>query len=427
MFQSNPQVLIAGAGPVGLFAALALARKGVKVEIVDSGVWTVKHSYALALHPQTLELLEPYGLASKLLEQSYPVKTLGFYDTAGRKAAVNIPGTLAVVRQDLLEELLEKALNEAGVKVSWRHEVFSLTPGADRVEARINKLEKESRGYIVAHTEWVVAKAWDIQADFVIGADGYSSRVRRTLDIGFPEVAPASYYAVFECGLDGDLDNETRVVFTEDSSNVLWPLPGGTCRWSFQLPGYTDPDAEQVKDHLLQSGFGYFPTERFKDRTVTAGVSPDVVLSDESLAAFIKERAPWFKGKITSINWRTLIRFERRLADRFGAGRMALAGDAAHLAGPVGIQSMNIGMFEAASLANAIVANLGGGKSLAALDEYNTHWTDSWRQLQGLTGGLKPAAGADAWVTGKADRILSCLPGHGDALDAMAAQLNLAL
>ncbi|MBL0158685.1 MAG: FAD-dependent monooxygenase [Bryobacterales bacterium] len=83
----DPQVLVAGAGPVGQFAALALARRGVPVEIADTGIWPCKHSYALALHPQTIRLLEGYGLQEEILAEAYPVRTIGLYDKSGRRGA----------------------------------------------------------------------------------------------------------------------------------------------------------------------------------------------------------------------------------------------------------------------------------------------------------------------------------------------------
>ena len=83
----DPQVLIAGAGPVGQFAALALADRGIAVEIADTGIWPCKHSYALALHPQTIRLMERYGLKQEILEAAYPVRTIGLFDKSGRREA----------------------------------------------------------------------------------------------------------------------------------------------------------------------------------------------------------------------------------------------------------------------------------------------------------------------------------------------------
>ena len=116
-----------------------------------------------------------------------------------------------MVRQDVIEDMLEHALREAGVAVHWRHDISALQPAADHVTATVDRLEKESRGYVVAHTEWVVGRRWDLQTPFVLGADGYNSRVRRTLNIEYPEVAPAQYYAVFEFETDAKLGDEVTL------------------------------------------------------------------------------------------------------------------------------------------------------------------------------------------------------------------------
>ena len=426
----HPEVLIAGAGPVGLFAALALAKRGIPVQIVDTGVWPCQHSYALALHPQAVELIDELGLKDAVLDSAYVVKRIGLCDTGGCKRTIELAAgagegsCVAVLRQDVLEELLEKALAELGVKVSWRHEVARLTPGENSVEARINKFEKESRGYIVAHTEWVVSRSTDAEFAYVVGADGHNSLVRRTLGIDFAEVGDAAYYAVFEFASDADCRNEMRLVLGDATTDVLWPLPEGNCRWSFQLPGYVEPVAEQV-ERLRKSGYGATPMERTKDRVLLSEGGHEPVLTDESLRSLIAERAPWFTSSIDRIDWRIVVRFERRLAASFGRGRLWLAGDSAHMTGPAGIQSMNLGLAEAHDLANALHGILRRGASESLLDAYNRKWNANWKQLHGLDGSLHAGPDADPWITGHGASLLSCLPAHGDRLAGLLAQVGL--
>jgi 2-polyprenyl-6-methoxyphenol hydroxylase-like FAD-dependent oxidoreductase len=423
------EVLVAGAGPVGLFTALSLARRGVAVRIVDTGVWACTHSYALALHPQTLPLFEELGLLDEICAHCYPVRSVALSDEVGPRARIALEqldpgGYLAVLRQDALEAMLERELNKHGVHVEWRHELSSLEPGPDCVRATVNRYEQESRGYVVAHTEWVVAGSSTADVRYVVGADGYSSRVRRALSFDFPEVGPAQYFAVFELSTDAIPKNEMTIVFANGSTDVLWPLPGGDCRWSFLLPEYSDPGVEGIKNALESSGFGHFPTERNKDRVLSSEGAHDGVLSDENLRRLISQRAPWFQAKINAVKWRSVVRFERRMAPGFGQGRLWLAGDAAHLIGPVGVQSMNAGLAEAHDLA-AVLAGVIRDGAPSTLDAYNQRSMEVWKQLHGSAGQLRPGPEADPWVAAHTRELLSCLPATGPRLNAMAAQLGL--
>ncbi len=410
----HPEVLISGAGPVGLFAALSLTKREVPVRIIDTGVWPCQHSYALGLHPASLDLLAEFGLRDSILAGSYPVRTLALGDATGTKAEISL-GTgpsdcVAVLRQDVLEETLNEALRRLGVQVEWRHELSQLSQDKVAADATIVQFERESRGYIIAHTEWVVSKTHDLSVPYVIGADGYNSRVRRSAGLDFPEAGPAAYYAVFEFATDADLANTMHIVLGQETSDVLWPLPGGNCRWSFQLPHYTAPPADRDKDRVMLSEGGHDP-----------------LLTEENLKIFIRERAPWFKGSIDRIDWRIIVRFERRLASSFGKGRLWLAGDAAHTTGPAGIQSMNLGLAEAHDLTAAIHGILRRGDSDQALAQYNQRWHGIWRQMLGLEGGLRAGDSSLPWAGKNAGRLTACLPAYGDRLAALASQAGLEL
>jgi 2-polyprenyl-6-methoxyphenol hydroxylase-like FAD-dependent oxidoreductase len=433
MFSEKPaEVLIAGAGPVGLFTALSLARRGVAVRIVDTGVWACTHSYALALHPQSLALFREVGLFDELRAQCYPVRSLALADSSGPRVRLALdqvsPGdSLCVLRQDALEGLLEKALAKFDISVEWRHELSSIVPGGDWVEAAIDRYEKESRGYIVAHTEWVVAGSSTGEYAYVVGADGYNSRVRRALGFDFPEVGPAQYFAVFELSADSGLQNEMSIVLGDGTADVLWPLPGGDCRWSFMLPDYSDPSLEGIKNVLESSGFGHFPTERTKDRVMRSEGAQGEILSDENLHRLIAARAPWFQSKIKGVKWRSVVRFERRMSSGFGAGRLWLAGDSAHLTGPVGVQSMNAGLAEASDLAFTLARILRDGEPSSILSDYEQRSMNLWDQLHGRKGQLSPGPAADPWVASHAKDLLSCLPATGERLTLLAGQLGLTL
>ncbi|MFQ5630326.1 MAG: FAD-dependent oxidoreductase [bacterium] len=413
--KKQPEVLVVGAGPVGLLAALLLAKHGVRVEIVDKEERRAGHSYALALHSQTLALFNTLDLLDKVLEQCYRVQTVGLYEGIERKAELQLSALrpehafIAVLQQNTFEGILEEALKEHDVKVQWNHRIDHLLLHDEHVSLAKNRLDMESLGYIIARTEKVVMKSYKMEVPFVIGADGHSSYVRKSVDIDFNTAGETQHYAVFEFKTDYDLQNEMRLDFFDNTANVLWPMPDGYCRWSFQLLDYEASEASRKKDRFeLQIGAEKIP-----------------MLDEDHLYEFLAERAPWFEGSIDEIRWRLLVRFERRLASAFGKGRVWLAGDAAHLTGPAGIQSMNVGLREAKDLADNIALILQKGETFELLEEYNRERLAEWRYMLGLKGGLTVGKQTDSWIGKHSEQLLSCIPASSGDLAKLAEQIGL--
>lgn len=413
--RKKPEVLVVGAGPVGLFTALALTTRGVPVQVIDKDWRTGTRSYALALHAQSLRWMEDLGILGSVLERARRVRKVGLYDRGGQRAEMRINDLaedhsfLAVLPQEALETILSEALQKHGVKIDWSHQASRIEQGPNGCKVGIEKLSKDSIGYTVQHTEWVVSKRKEIEVPFVIGADGHFSSVRRCLDIEFPTVGDAAEFAVFEFRTDTDLGDEMRLSMDGDTTNVCWPLPGGWCRFSFQKPA-DDPDWDtREKDRdSVQIGGGVFPA-----------------LTEERLHELLKERAPWFQGSVSGIRWRMMVRFERRLAESFGNGRAWLLGDAAHLTGPVGIQSMNVGFLEGIDLADTIAAAVQKKGSSVAFERYDERWRQAWRKLLGVEPGLTAGPKTEPWIAERADKILPCIPAFGTDFARLAAQIGL--
>jgi len=412
-------VLVAGAGPVGLLAALFLSQRGLSVEIVDEEWRQAARSYALALHPRTLELLDGAGLADELIAAGQRVETTAFFQGAEHRAELRLselPGRfpfLLILPQSKLEGLLQAALEERKVKVRWNHRLAELTPGENggRNVARIERLGKESSGYGVALTEWVVEKSWDLSARFVVGADGYRSSVRRALGIPFGTVAPAQVFAVFEIHVDGTVADEMRVVLDDGTTNVLWPLGEAHCRWSFELE-----DGE---------AFAETRTKRRLAVQIGSGAYPQLTVGD--LEGLIEDRAPWFRAPVEEVDWSVAVRFEHRLAETFGRGSVWLAGDAAHMAGPVGVRSMNAGVGEVHDLAERIEAVAGGRTGPEILEEHGRSHREAWQRLTDDDGGLRATASTDDWVRDHLRAVTACIPATGRHYELLAGQLGLEL
>ena len=159
----------------------------------------------------------------------------------------------------------------------------------------------------------------------------------------------------------------------------------------------------------------------------------------ERLAQLIAARAPWCTARPTQIYWSTLAVFEWRLTRSFGKGGVWLAGDAAHHAAPVGVQSMNSGLVEARELAARIaqIQHASGASSL--LEDFATETHEAWQWLfdvstparetrvAGTSGGrvVRALPEAAPWVRAMAARILSCVPASGDDLEPLLQQIGL--
>jgi len=415
MQEEQTEVLVVGAGPVGLLAAILASEAGLGVRIIDQEARTTARSYACALHPRTLELLDEVGLAEPMLHQGRRVETVAFYDHAARRAEVNLSKLgggfpfLLILPQSAFEEVLEQRLRKAGISVDWQHRFAGVQEHADGVIADVEELGGTGTGYIVPHWETVVKRRIPLRARYVIGADGHGSLVRHRLGIASTRVAGPHFFAAYEFEADAPPEPEVRVVLDDSTTNVLWPLAANKCRWTFQL--------------VKTAGGIEFPE---KDRRPVRFAQPQV---DEELREYVelvvRQRASWFSAGVKRITWCTDVAFEHRVANHFGRGHGWLAGDAAHQTGPVGVQSMNVGLAEAAALVGAIKKTLREHALTAPLEAYDQERQEEWRRLLGLAGGLKTRAQTDPWVAERRERMLPCLPAGAADLGRLATQLQL--
>jgi 2-polyprenyl-6-methoxyphenol hydroxylase-like FAD-dependent oxidoreductase len=413
LHEDRTEVLVVGAGPVGLVSALLLSQFGIETKIIDQEERTASRSYACALHPRTLELLERVGLLAEVLKAGHRVDRIGFYDGESRRAQirfselpVDFPFAL-VLPQSALESLLEQSLKKK-IAVYWNHRLAGLRTQGDTVVATIEKLGQTAKGYIAPEWDWVVEKTLHTSAAFLLGADGHNSHVRQCLDIEYEEVGAREFFVVYEFESDQEAANEVAVVLDDATTNVLWPLPGNKYRWSFQ---WTQP--EQLD-------------ERTKDRMAVEVIdSPSEDDSLHVLQKLVQKRAPWFHETIKEVTWSAKVKFVRRLAKRFGQGHCWLAGDAAHQTIPIGMQSMNVGLCEGEELADKFTRILRDQTSLDSLEAYSRDYRGAWQKLLGLTGELSTRQQAGPWVQQRSARIPPCIPASGDELARLLNQVGL--
>lgn len=326
-----PQVLIVGAGPVGLTMAAELARYGVSVRIVDKAAQRTDKSKALVVWSRTLELLDRAGCAGAFVEAGKRVD--GANIIAGGKllahisfADVRSPYSYALMLpQSETERLLEAHLSRLGVQVERQVELTQFEATSDGVRATLRTGPEKER----------------LEVPWLIGCDGAHSTVRQGLGMQF----------------DGD---------TLQSDWMLADL---------HLSGFPFPDSEIVTYWHEKGVLAVFPITNGRYRVVAdQGLSEREHPSDPTLdeiQSVLEVRGP---GGVVASDpvWLSGFRInERKVAD-YRAGRVFLAGDAAHIHSPAGGQGMNTGMQDAFNLAwkLALVCH-GVGSARGLLESYS--------------------------------------------------------
>ncbi|MBY8860233.1 FAD-dependent monooxygenase [Nocardia sp. CA2R105] len=307
-------VAIAGAGPVGLTAALVLARRGVEVTVLEQGSALASESRASTFHPPTLEMLRDLGVTPDLMREGLVARTFQYRERGGDPVATldlgvlsedtEFPFRVQCEQSKLTPILLDALPGSAQVRFGHTVEGVSAESGGLRVAT--------SRGAV--HCEWL------------IGADGAHSAVRRGIGADFE----GSTYP--ERFLVASVDEELDAV-----------LPG------IALINYVfDPQEWLVMLRTPDHWRVLLPTP--------AGTADDLELRrlPERLAGVADLGRPW------RIAHASLYHVHERVTPRFRDGRVLLMGDAAHVNNPLGGLGMNSGIHDAVRMAHALADVLAG-------------------------------------------------------------------
>ncbi|MGA8112545.1 MAG: FAD-dependent oxidoreductase [Actinocatenispora sp.] len=311
-------VAIVGAGPTGLTLAAALAARGREFVLLDRQAAGAHESRAAVVHARTLEVLEELGVAAPMMAAGLPLTRFSMRDRTRLVGALEFgdlptdyPVTLMLPQSDT-ERLLAERIDALGGVVHRCTAVTAVTQDGDGA---------------TVHTE-----AGDVRARYVVGADGMHSIVREAAGVAFAGASYQHSFVLADIRLDWSLpDDEVMMFFSPAGFFVVAPLPGG--RYRVVAP----------TDHAPQH--------------------PDLA----DIQALFDARGPG-GATVTELVGGSRFRVHHRLAERYRAGRLVLAGDAAHVHSPAGGQGMNTGIQDAAALATALTTALDGDD--AALDRY---------------------------------------------------------
>jgi 2-polyprenyl-6-methoxyphenol hydroxylase-like FAD-dependent oxidoreductase len=338
----DTDVLVVGAGPTGLTLAASLLTRGITATIVDKATQGANTSRAAAVNARTLEVLEDLDVSRRLVKAGLIAPR--FTMRQGSKLLIPVdfsnlptayPYTLMISQADT-ERVLEERLNELGTEV--------IRPKS------LSRLDQDDTGVTATFDDGET-----VRACYVVGADGINSTAREQAGIGFAGGEFAESFMLADVRVTGEAPRDEVILFYgRDGLNVLAPLPDNIFRIvAPAADAPAKPSVGFVQKLLDTRGFG-------PGRTV-----------------------------VTELLWGSRFRIHHRVADTYRAGRLLLAGDAAHVHSPAGGQGMNLGIIDAVALATALAAVL--HRDLPGpdpLDAYSAAQREKAQQVLTVTGLL---------------------------------------
>jgi 3-(3-hydroxy-phenyl)propionate hydroxylase len=331
----RPQVIIAGAGPVGLLTALALARQDIPVLVLEGEAGLTLDLRAGTYHPPSLEMMAPYGITDEMHKTAIKVPRWQIRD---RKDGVVVEWDVSVIsdltaypyrlhleQHRLTPIIYDKLKACADVAVRFSHEIEDVAQTADSVTVTANTPGGPER----------------FEADWVVGADGGRSAVRKCSGVEFEGYTWPERFLVASTIDDYARHGYTLNAYVSDPEE--WVA-------LFKMPDDGPPGMWRV----------IFPVPEDEDEAAT--LSEDLV----------ERRMQRFQPRSSSypIKYKSIYKVHQRVAKDFRVGRVLLAGDAAHLNNPIGAFGLNGGIHDAFNLAEKLGRVCRGEADQSLLDRY---------------------------------------------------------
>jgi len=331
-------VLIAGGGPVGCIAALALARQGIPVHLFEAEARVNDSPRAATTHAATLEMLEELGLVDEVIRRGLIEPKFRIWDRASREVIAELdfgrlasdtrfPYVVQCEQHKLANMTLERLRSLAHVTIDFSTRVTALAQSDDRVDATVED----------------AAGARKISGCYLIGADGGRSTVRKALDIPFEGYTHPERFLVLTTpfSFDAEYAQCSRNYFSDpDEWCALFKVTGddGNGLWRVLFPTRIEETDARALDEAAVQG---------------------------RLQKFFPKTGPY------PVVHRNLYNVHQRVAASFGRGRVFLAGDSAHVNNPLGGLGLNFGIHDAVELSTLLGRVLRQEAPATILEQYD--------------------------------------------------------
>ncbi len=361
---TEADVLIAGAGPIGLTAAVELRRRGIRVRIVDPLLEPPQYAKAVGIQPRTLEVFESMGVVGQVLDAGLEMRGQLVYVNGSQVSRVDlttppdVPYRFHLLPQYATERILRERLSDLGTEIDRGTAVSAFEQDADGVTVTLTGQDGKTT----------------VRAGYLIGADGAHSVVRKGLGLSFEGGAFTEQYMLGDVVVDWSMPRGYAIRSmhqtadgTTDDQLVCIPLPGrGRYRMSMLVPDELAAAPATGGDGVAHGFEGTRAPELSHIQAVVDRLAPE-------------------PATVSHLRWSSVFRISHRIVDSYGRGRVFVAGDAAHIHPPTGAQGMNTGVQDAHNLAWKLALAVTGVASDALLDSYDLERRPVGEEVVGRT------------------------------------------